>query len=299
MSSKYLFGFVMTPSIFWIFHIPIFPIYGLIHLSWFKKHYQVLLDFLTIKNDETVLKTSNNFDSWGRKMFDFRVWWAEKSDHDIHKGKTDCFQETIVHIDMFSNSTPHWADKILSNQRQPSRSGWVEGFLRFSLPAASHPFVGPLYLKTYLQWCASIAEFAMKALQQLLFLFLSLIWQAWHIDIGTRNFWVFQDSSHLWGSSAFHHKTLLLLFRTQSILYPLLFITEHNNIQHTQRFALQSPHNHSVMSDRQGAQLHERKMQALLINELLKKGFQNMSDRANVPTSSSCATVPLPKRGEK
>jgi hypothetical protein len=49
------------------------------------------------------------------------------------------------------------------------------------------------------------------------------------------------------------------------------------------------------MSDRQGSQLHGRKMQALLINELLK-GFQNMSDRANVPTSSSCATVPLPKR---
>jgi hypothetical protein len=51
--------------------------------------------------------------------------------------------------------------------------------------------------------------------------------QAWHIDIvGTRNFWVFQDSSHLSGPSSFHHKTLLLLFATRSILYPLLFITD-------------------------------------------------------------------------
>jgi hypothetical protein len=50
-----------------------------------------------------------------------------------------------------------------------------------------------------------------------------------------------------------------------------------------------------VMSDRQGAQLHGPKMQALLINELLK-GFHNVY-RANVPTSSSCPIVPLPKRG--
>lgn len=66
-------------------------------------------------------------------------------------------------------------------------------------------------------------------------------------------------------------------------MYPLLFITE------------QLEHNNVVMSDRQGAQLHGPKMQALLINELLK-GFHNVY-RANVPTSSSCPTVPLPKRG--